>query len=89
MRLVVCFHAESCHVIFRAAFGQSGQNRDALRQADDLLVQLPGLLVGAASRGPAGAPSSRVEELEASYAVLAGRVEDKPVFLPFLKKETK
>lgn len=90
MGLVVGFHAERRHVVFGAALGQRRQDGNAFGQADDLLVQLPGFLVGPASRAstPSAASSRwRVEEFEAGDAILAGRVQDEPVLLPFLTNE--
>lgn len=90
MGLVIGFHTEGCHVFFGTALSQRRQDGNALRQADDLLVQLPGFLVGPtarASAGPAPNPRGRVEEFEAGYAILAGGVQDKPVLLPFLNSE--
>lgn len=87
VRLVVGLHTEGGHVFFGAALRQRRQDGDALRQADDLLVELPGFLIGPASRASAGGTPSargRVVELEAGDAVLAGGVEDEPVLLPFL-----
>jgi len=86
--LVVGLHAERRHVVFGTALRQSRQDGDALRQADDLLVELPGFLTGpasGASAGPAHSARGRVEELEAGDAVLTGGVEDEPVLLPFLR----
>lgn len=90
MGFVVRLHTKRRHVVFGAALRQRRQDGDALGQADDLLVQPPGLLIGAAARAAAGpAPSARgrVEELKAGDAVLAGGVEDEPVLLPFLERE--
>lgn len=87
MRLVVGFHTKRCHVFLRTGLGQRRQDGYALRQADDLLVQLPGFFIGPGSRTPARTTSStqgRVVEFEAGDAILTGRVEDKPVLLPFL-----
>lgn len=87
MHLVVGLHTERRHVVFGTALRQRRQDGDALGQADDLLVQLPGFLIGPASRasaGPAPSPRGRVVELEAGDAVLAGGVQDEPVLLPFL-----
>lgn len=89
MRLVVGLHTEGGHVFFGAALRQRRQDGNALGQADDLLVELPGFLIGPASRASASpAPSARgrVVELEAGDAVLAGGVEDEPVLLPFLTR---
>lgn len=68
MRLVIGLHTEGSHVLFGAGLGDSGQDADALGQADDLLVQLLGIgwfLTPAAAT---------VVELQASDAILAGRV---------------
>lgn len=86
VHLVVGLHTKRLHVLFGVRIGQSGQNGDALRQADDLLVQLPGFLVGGAP-GASGGPAPtrmRVKELEPGDAILAGGVEHEPVLLPFL-----
>lgn len=90
VRLVVGLHTEGRHVFFGTGLRQRGQDGDALGQADDLFVQLPGFLVGAASRAPAAPRASRgrVEKLEAGDAVLAGGVQNKPVLLPFLRGES-
>ena len=85
MRLVVGLHAEGRHVLFGTALRQRRQDGDALGQADDLLVELPGLLRGPAPRASA---APRVVELEAGDAVLAGGEQDEPVFLPFLMRGT-
>lgn len=88
VRLVVGLHAEGGHVFFGTGLRQRGQDGDALGQADDLLVQLPGFLTGPASGAPAApraAARRRVEELEAGDAVLAGGVQNEPVLLPFLQ----
>lgn len=88
MHLIVCFHTKRCHVVFGAALCQCRQDGNALGQANDLLVQLPGLLIGPAYGASATSTSTSrsVEELEAGDAILAGRVEDEPVLLPFLWK---
>lgn len=89
MRLVVGLHAEGRHVVFGAGLRHRRQDGDALRQPDDLLVQLPGFLIGPAPADPARARPpgcGRVEELEAGDAILAGGVQDEPVLLPFLKQ---
>lgn len=87
VRLVVGLHAKGRHVLFGTGLRQRGQDGDALGQADDLFVQLPGFLTGPASRAPTAARASarrRVEKLEAGDAVLAGGVQNEPVLLPFL-----
>lgn len=87
VRLVVGFHAERRHVVFGTVLSQCREDGYAFRQADDLLVQLPGFLIGCAPRTSALTAASargRVKEFEAGDAILAGGVQDKPVLLPFL-----
>lgn len=92
VRLVVGLHTEGRHVFFGTGLRQRGQDGDALGQADDLFVQLPGFLIGTASRAstaPRASARGRVEKLEAGDAVLAGGVQNEPVLLPFLRGESK
>lgn len=49
MCLVVGLHTECCHIFFGTALRQRRQDGNALGQADDLLVKLPGFFIGPAS----------------------------------------
>lgn len=83
--LVVGLHTKRRHVFFGTGLGQRRQDGDAFWQADDLLVQLPGFLIGfLAAAGNASSTWRRIVELEAGDAVLTGGIEDEPILLPFL-----